>query len=94
MPMYNYNCSSCGIIFEELVSGEYYKEPQEHDECGNLCDRTAEGQEVYAHGIGLKEHSRDSGSQSRRKVEDIFMVLYITAKVLMDIFHQHTLIIK
>ena len=73
MPMYNYNCSSCGIIFEELVSGEYYKEPQEHDDCGNLCERTAEGQGVYAHGIGLKEHSRSSGSSSRRKVEEKWM---------------------
>lgn len=60
MPMYNYDCSSCGIIFEELVSGEYYKEPQEHDECGNLCERTAEDQGIYAHGIGLKEHTRRS----------------------------------
>lgn len=58
MPMYNYDCSSCGIIFEELVSVDYYKEPQEHDECGNLCNRTAEGQGVSAHGIGLKEHTR------------------------------------
>lgn len=70
MPMYNYNCSSCGIIFEELVSGEYYKEPQEHDECGNLCDRTAEGQGIYAHGIGLKEHTRTA---SRAKVEHNWM---------------------
>mgnify|MGYP003654429318 CR=1 FL=1 len=58
MPLYNYDCSSCGIIFEEIVSVDYYKEPQEHDECGNLCNRTAEGQGVYAHGIGLKEHTR------------------------------------
>jgi putative FmdB family regulatory protein len=70
MPMYNYDCTSCGIIFEELVSIDYYKEPQEHDDCGNLCERTAEGQGVYAHGIGLKEHSRSSGSTSRRKVEE------------------------
>jgi putative FmdB family regulatory protein len=67
MPLYNYDCSSCGTIFEELVSGEYYKEPQEHDECGNLCYRTAEGQGVYAHGIGLKEHTRTA---SRAKVEE------------------------
>ena len=73
MPMYNYDCSSCGIIFEELVSGEYYKEPQEHDKCGNLCERTAEDQGIYAHGIGLKEHSRSSGSSSRRKVEESWM---------------------
>ena len=70
MPMYNYDCTSCKIIFEELVSMDYYKEPQEHDDCGNLCYRTAEGQGVYAHGIGLKEHSKSSGSGSRRKVEE------------------------
>ena len=73
MPMYNYDCSSCGIIFEELVSGEYYKEPQEHDKCGNLCERTAEDQGIYAHGIGLKEHSRASSSGSRRKVEESWL---------------------
>ena len=67
MPMYNYDCTSCGIIFEELVSMDYYKEPQEHDDCGNLCHRTAEGQGVYAHGIGLKEHTRTA---SRAKVEE------------------------
>tara|TARA_R110000765_G_scaffold20063_1_gene52321 strand:- start:11 stop:460 length:450 start_codon:yes stop_codon:yes gene_type:complete len=60
MPMYNYDCSSCGVIFEELVSMDYYKEPQEHDDCGTLCHRTAEGQEFSAHGIGLKEHTRRS----------------------------------
>ena len=47
MPMYNYNCSSCGIIFEELVSGEF-----------------------YAHGIGLKEHTRTG---SRANVEHAWM---------------------
>jgi len=73
MPMYNYYCESCNETFEELVSMEYYKEPQEHDDCGNLCNRTAEGQEINAHGIGLKEHSRSSGSSSRRKVEESWM---------------------
>ena len=73
MPMYNYYCESCDTIFEELVSQDYYKEPQEHDECGNLGNRTAEGQEINAHGIGLKEHSRSSGSSSRRKVEESWM---------------------
>ena len=70
MPIYNYDCSSCGIIFEELVSINYYKEPQEHDECGNLCEKTAEGQGIYAHGIGLKEHTRTG---SRAKVEQAWM---------------------
>ena len=70
MPMYNYDCTSCGIIFEELVSMDYYKEPQEHDDCGNLCYRTAEGQGIYAHGIGLKEHTRTG---SRAKVEHAWM---------------------
>tara|TARA_R110000823_G_scaffold287106_1_gene405406 strand:+ start:994 stop:1443 length:450 start_codon:yes stop_codon:yes gene_type:complete len=81
MPMYNYNCSSCGIIFEELVSGEYYKEPQEHDKCGNLCERTAEDQGIHAHGIGLKEHTRVG---SRAKVEHAWMEGEIknTAKVI------------
>jgi len=73
MPMYNYYCESCNTIFEELVSQDYYKEPQEHDECGNLGNRTAEGQEINAHGIGLKEHSRSSGSSSRRKVEESWL---------------------
>ena len=58
--MYNYDCSSCGVIFEELVLMDYYKEPQEHEDCGTLCHRTAEGQEFSAHGIGLKEHTRRS----------------------------------
>jgi putative FmdB family regulatory protein len=73
MPLYNYDCTSCSVIFEELVAGEYYKEPQEHDECGNLCERTAEGQGIYAHGVGLKEHSRYSGSTSRKNVEEAWM---------------------
>tara|TARA_R110002012_G_scaffold77788_1_gene197968 strand:- start:61 stop:519 length:459 start_codon:yes stop_codon:yes gene_type:complete len=73
MPMYNYYCKSCDTIFEELVSQDYYKEPQEHEECGNLGHRTAEGQEINAHGIGLKEHSRSSGSGSRRKVEESWL---------------------
>ena len=73
MPLYNYDCSSCGVIFEELVAMDYYKEPQEHDDCGTLCHRTAEGQEFSAHGIGLKEHSRSNGSSSRVKVEEDWM---------------------
>jgi putative FmdB family regulatory protein len=64
MPIYNYVCSSCSIIFEELVSIDYYKEPQEHDECGTLCNRTAEGQEIVAHGIGLTE-GRGDGDKAK-----------------------------
>jgi len=73
MPLYNYDCTSCGVIFEELVAMDYYEEPQEHDYCGNLCERTAEGQGIYAHGIGLKEHSRATGSTSRKNVEEAWM---------------------
>jgi len=64
MPMYNYYCESCNETFEELVSMEYYKEPQEHDDCGNLCSRTAEGQEIVAHGIGLTA-GRGDGDKAR-----------------------------
>ena len=70
MPVYNYDCTSCRVIFEELVLMEYYKEPQEHEDCGNLCERTAEGQGIYAHGVGLKEHTRTG---SRAKVEHKWM---------------------
>ena len=72
MPMYNYDCTSCGIIFEELVSIDYYKEPQEHDDCGNLCERTAEGQGIYAHGIGLTSGrgDGDKAKMDHRWMED------------------------
>jgi len=67
MPMYNYECTSCEVVFDEFVSMEYYKEPQEHAECGNLCYRTAEGQTFNAHGIGLKERYTEGRQKQTEK---------------------------
>ena len=73
MPFYNYYCEPCKEVFSELVSGEEYRDPQECPSCEKLSERTARDQEINAHGIGLKEHSRSSGSSSRRKVEESWM---------------------
>jgi putative FmdB family regulatory protein len=73
MPFYNYYCEPCDKVFSELVSGEKYRDPQECSSCGKLSERTARGQEINAHGVGLKEHSRASSSSSRRKVEESWL---------------------
>ena len=73
MPFYNYYCKPCEEVFSDLVSGENYQDPQECPSCGKLSERTARGQEINAHGVGLKEHSRASSSSSRRKVEESWL---------------------
>ena len=70
MPFYNYYCEPCEDIFEELVSPSDFHTLQECPDCSSLCNRTAEGQMINAHGIGLKEHVSRS---SRAKVEEKWM---------------------
>ena len=64
MPLYNYYCTSCDKVFEDLVSGSKYKEPQECPKCGTLSERTAYGQKINAHGLGLTD-GRGEGDKAR-----------------------------
>ena len=64
MPLYNYYCTSCDKVFEDLVSGSKYKEPQECPKCGTLSERTAYGQKINAHGLGLTE-GRGEGDKAK-----------------------------
>tara|TARA_R110002012_G_scaffold320256_1_gene542989 strand:- start:1138 stop:1587 length:450 start_codon:yes stop_codon:yes gene_type:complete len=64
MPFYNYWCGPCEEVFDELVSGEEYQNPQECPSCGNLSERTARGQKIVAHGIGLTE-GRGDGDKAK-----------------------------
>jgi putative FmdB family regulatory protein len=59
MPFYNYYCEPCEEVFNDLVSGENYQDPQECPSCGKLSERTARGQKIVAHGIGLTEGRGD-----------------------------------
>tara|TARA_R100000458_G_scaffold17345_3_gene15032 strand:- start:13506 stop:13955 length:450 start_codon:yes stop_codon:yes gene_type:complete len=64
MPLYSYHCKSCDEVFEDLVSGSKYKEPQECPKCGKLSERTAYGQKINAHGLGLTD-GRGEGDKAR-----------------------------
>jgi len=60
MPLYNYHCQPCEKVFEEFASMAEWKDPQKCPSCEELCERTAEGQDIHAHGIGLKSRRSDS----------------------------------
>ncbi len=60
MPSYNYYCSSCDLVFSDLVSMSDYNKPQECKKCGTPSDRTARGQAINAHGLGLTDGRSES----------------------------------
>ena len=72
MPSYNYYCSSCDLVFSDLVSMSDYNKPQECKKCGTPSDRTARGQAINAHGLGLTDgrSESDKARTEHRWMED------------------------
>tara|TARA_R100000458_G_scaffold58999_2_gene68361 strand:- start:1099 stop:1551 length:453 start_codon:yes stop_codon:yes gene_type:complete len=70
MPVYNYYCESCDEIFDDLVDGSKYKDPQDCPTCGTSSERTARGQKIQAHGVGLVHHTT---REDRAKTEHRWM---------------------
>ncbi len=64
MPSYNYHCSSCDLVFSDLVPMSEYNEPQDCHKCGTPSNRTARGQAINAHGLGLTD-GRGEGDKAK-----------------------------
>ena len=57
MPSYNYYCSSCDLVFSDLVPMSKASEPQDCEKCGTPSDRTAQGQKIIKSEKGVSPYT-------------------------------------
>ena len=52
MPLYEYKCSKCGHIFEEIEKYDNRKEKQECPECGKRTGKLVDEPQVFTYSQG------------------------------------------